>query len=747
MYIEKLYIRDFGGTKDREYSFKNGINIVEGQNESGKSTLAAFIKFIFYGFSDKAERTRYYTWGTKSASGTVTVVVDSKKYRIEREYIENSGDKTSIIDLDSNTPVFEGHSPEDVFLGVSADVFAHTAYIGQASGGYINGSKVSSSIENILFSADENIDTEKALKRLDAARVLLQHKKGKGGKIYELTCKRDEFIRRLDEAKQKNSAIIEKEGTLRETKASIIQNMEKLEAKKDLLNYYEAAKKYRTYKSYKGLKKKVAELETVIEALKKSYTYEGFFPNQDYIDQIETLSNEAKRLEETANELNRELEHQRNKSQSFFEASAFIEKVNELGGIDEVVHRFKAIKKRKTAFSVCSAIMFVLGILLGVSTYFSLTYIPSVSLYLGAVALVMLILGVVFIIASSRQKINENEFLALLDMDTKEDFNTAVSGFVSNENTLSIFNSRINDLEEKYQSVSAKLREKESALMAQALRFGKHSAQEAVKKAKEVIRLVADNSAEMEKYILARDSLKSQAEGIDPTELKIILDGRPYTEDSFDKKEVEDAQREKDFYTKSTEHLKQKEAELERDLAVLMATAEPPTKLGDSINSLTTEIERLTKKNEAYLLAYEKLSQASNNLRAGITPTLAANAGKLLGIFTNERYTTIGIGKDLEMSYETEGKLHKIDYMSAGTKDLAYYSLRISLISTLFKKQLPPVIFDESFARLDDKRMDNMFGALSELSSNGIQLLVFTSQKRDAERIKLANIDAEHIII
>ncbi|MBE6685788.1 MAG: hypothetical protein E7591_00980 [Ruminococcaceae bacterium] len=745
MNIEKLYIRDFGGTKEREYSFENTVNIIEGKNESGKSTVAAFIKFMLYGFADKAERTRYYSWGSKSASGTLTLSADSKRYRIEREYIENSGDKTVIVDLDTNTPVFEGHSPEDIFLGVSGEVFAHTAFIGQASGGYINGSKVSSSIENILFSADENIDTEKALKKLDAARVMLQHKKGKGGKIFDLISERDEYIRRLDEAKQKNAGIIEKEGTLRETRASIIQNIEKLESRKDLLEYYEAAKDYRTYKNYKSLKKKVQELETVIDALKKNYTYEGFLPDDEYIERINTLTQEASRLEETADELNRELEQQRKKSQGLFETSMFIEKVNENGGLEELTLRFKRIRSRRKTMTLLSVISFLLGIGLGAAGYFSLSLFPSYTLYLFGAALLMLILGVVFVISGTRQKINENELLALLDLDTAEEFHTAMSTFVSNENMLSIFNSRISDLEQKYEKVMEKHREKQSALMELAVRWGKTSAEDAARKAKEVLRTISENTAEMEKYIIARDSLMSQASGLDPVKLKEVLGGRPYDESAFDKDEVTAAQREKEFYTKSTELLRQKGSDLEKELAVLNATAEAPTKLGDSINSLTTEIERLTKKNEAYLLAYEKLSEASNNLRAGITPTLAANAGSLLGKLTDERYTSIGIGKDLEMSYEAMGKLHKISYMSEGTKDLAYYALRIALIKALFKKQLPPVIFDESFARLDDKRMDNMLSAISALNENGMQIFIFTSQSRDAIRAKAVGINAAHI--
>ena len=44
MIIEKIVIKSFGLITDLTLEFSDSINVIEGQNESGKSTIAAFIK-------------------------------------------------------------------------------------------------------------------------------------------------------------------------------------------------------------------------------------------------------------------------------------------------------------------------------------------------------------------------------------------------------------------------------------------------------------------------------------------------------------------------------------------------------------------------------------------------------------------------------------------------------------------------------------------------------------------------------
>ena len=51
MKIEKIKINAFGKLENKEIEFGNFINIIHGENESGKTSLLKFISSIFYGAS------------------------------------------------------------------------------------------------------------------------------------------------------------------------------------------------------------------------------------------------------------------------------------------------------------------------------------------------------------------------------------------------------------------------------------------------------------------------------------------------------------------------------------------------------------------------------------------------------------------------------------------------------------------------------------------------------------------------
>ena len=93
MKIKSLKINAFGNLKEKEIEFNNHINIVQGSNESGKSTLLKFITNIFYGTSKNkkgkefSDYDRYKPWTGEEFSGKLNYTLDDgKSYEIFREF-------------------------------------------------------------------------------------------------------------------------------------------------------------------------------------------------------------------------------------------------------------------------------------------------------------------------------------------------------------------------------------------------------------------------------------------------------------------------------------------------------------------------------------------------------------------------------------------------------------------------------------------------------------------------------------
>jgi len=105
----------------------------------------------------------------------------------------------------------------------------------------------------------------------------------------------------------------------------------------------------------------------------------------------------------------------------------------------------------------------------------------------------------------------------------------------------------------------------------------------------------------------------------------------------------------------------------------------------------------------------------------------------MMEAFSGGKYKSIAVASGLSLSYDAgTGALtrHGIEFMSAGTQDIAYISLRLALVNLLFRKGNPPLIFDESFARLDEGRLRNVLRLL-EKAAEGTQIIILTAQPRE----------------
>lgn len=137
MIIKNIRLIEFGVYKDRSFNFDNGLNLIYGKNEVGKTTLRSSIDAVLYGFLDgKTLRKSYvdgfetYTGGSSNVS--MKICYDNRYYLVER----NLSMETCRVFDEGNNDITEKFSltnkiltPGNDFLNVYSETFRKFFYI------------------------------------------------------------------------------------------------------------------------------------------------------------------------------------------------------------------------------------------------------------------------------------------------------------------------------------------------------------------------------------------------------------------------------------------------------------------------------------------------------------------------------------------------------------------------------------------------------------------------------------------
>ena len=201
----------------------------------------------------------------------------------------------------------------------------------------------------------------------------------------------------------------------------------------------------------------------------------------------------------------------------------------------------------------------------------------------------------------------------------------------------------------------------------------------------------------------------------------------------FEKVDIAEYRRRRDFCENALDALEVKKSDLEKTLAALHATVEKPALLRAALDALEKQYAAAHAKYDAAELAIRALGSASEGLRRRVSPRLADYAGKLLSAVTGGSVGALGVDSALALTYMAEGGAHSVDYMSKGTKEAAYFALRLALVDLLYKEEKPTLIFDESFAYADDRRTERMLRLLAALAGEGVQSVVLSCHSREGD--------------
>lgn len=183
MKINNLKINGFGKLKNKNLDFNNGINIIYGENESGKSSSLKFISAMLYGASknkngkDISDFDKFKPWESEEFSGKISYTLDSgEEYEVYREFKK----KNPVIynslkeDISKDFPLDKTKGIEffKEQTGIDEETFFATA-ITEQEGIKLSKSSQNSIIQkisNLVSSGDDNISFKKSLDKINRSQ-------------------------------------------------------------------------------------------------------------------------------------------------------------------------------------------------------------------------------------------------------------------------------------------------------------------------------------------------------------------------------------------------------------------------------------------------------------------------------------------------------------------------------------------------------------------------------------------------
>lgn len=783
MKISKINITSFGKFKNYTLNFNDGFNLIYGENENGKTTIMDFICMMFYGSksANKAgyvnPRKRYVPWDGSAMSGSIEFSHRNKNYRIERTFKgRNTTDKITLIDLDNGTftDISGETAPGETFFGLTLSAFEKSVFIDnkviftddEGTG------EINSRLANIESSGDEGVSSAAVIKRVTDAMYELRSATNRGGSLI----KDEQYLQMLEDelAKAKNI------DRLRIDKTELI-------AQKELEAASLSAKKSQTFNNIKNAEKsaKYIKLKEFVELGEQYEQCEaklvltnGKIADKSFCDTLRQKITDIKikhtALDAKRSESNRILDEialleksaSDDKNELFANALSSKEKLNsELAAkqtlIDSVSNDIVENEKQLLSLKGHANLpLIIIGSIL--TAIFAVVPVVLDLLYLLPFAAI----GIIFIVLGITLKTKPNSKAIELTLETLKtkkanlsaeiDRLTASIGQANDQyNLLLISKNTDQNLITSKRTDATRIMTDLSSMQLEindvindALTFCallKRAAD--ITNAEQILN-------ETENLLATLETLRTKAEyaakGTGCHNLAQAKEHLAFLEKSkgdTPNTDIEWLKSELERLTNEHSDITQELAALKAEAAKEYANVKSPAQIENEIELHKSKMQEKEEHLNLLKIAAEALDQADAEQRRSFSHILD---GKALAIFkdiTNDKYDSLMISKDLEISVSGDQSFgtQKLSSLSRGANDQAYFALRLALAEQIGEQAGDlPILLDDVFSQYDDKRQNQAFAFLKKYSADN-QILFFTchnvcvdlAQKSDANIIKL----------
>ena len=241
----------FGKLQGRTLELRDGLNILQAPNETGKSTWCAFLLSILYGINSRerdragfiADKNRYAPWSGAAMSGRMDCSTDLGELTLTRSTRRQASPmgEFSAVYAGTNEPVpgLTGTACGETLLGISREVFERSAFIRQNNLSISQNADLERRIAALISSGQEDTSYMEAAEALK--KQLNRRRHNKTGQLPALEAELAELDRQLAESDSLARQLAQARGEV----SSLSVREQQLQAELDQWDRWEAARQRR----------------------------------------------------------------------------------------------------------------------------------------------------------------------------------------------------------------------------------------------------------------------------------------------------------------------------------------------------------------------------------------------------------------------------------------------------------------------------------------------------------------------
>lgn len=737
----------FGKLDKARLELGDGLNILEGPNEGGKSTWAGFLRAMLYGIDTRdrdkkghlAEKNRYLPWSGAPMSGEITLEWKGRDITIRRSKKgSNPFGAFSAVYAGTEEPVpdMTGENCGELLTGVNRDVFERSAFIGQNSMGVTATPELEKRVAALVSSGLEDVSCSQTQARL---REWANHRKVNKtvGIIPELEGELAELRDTLSRLERINSAISRTE----RERTELLDTLRELEGEKQI---HQRIAQRELNQRFAKAHEEYEAAQRAVEKLRQEQARFGVLPEKNALkeaqgelqflkvldDEIKQASAALKQAEEARQQAEEGL-----KDTCFYDLTDTQAQSKAELAVQEYQSNLRIAEKKGKQFILCQVLGLVLGG--GILAAAAAGMVPA-SWNLPQAVLYGMGLGVYAAFAAASLYVSGGktryqeagaQILQQYGVETCGEISALAEDYAGHWQRARQCAQECSQIEYVLEERRERRSKGHTGLMDFVHNF-----------APEVTDLFGCSAAlsralgledRMREYVeraehkrRRRDDLEEQGGQLMDTLELLHPPARSVQETDAD---LADVRRELDQVSRA----------LERALGEQKAVGDP-AQLSAREEALCGALERREMEHQALLIAMKALTAANARMQERISPDLGRTSGRWLSRLTDGKYSAVTLSRELEAAAaEAEGVMpRKALSLSKGTVDQLYLAVRLAVCQLcLPREEGAPLVLDDALVAFDDRRMKLALDCLMEVAGER-QVLLFTCQSREGKALE-----------